>query len=342
VTGDAALERPRALVTGATGFLGGALVARLLEDGVPVRALVRDPGRARELRDEGVHTVVGDVTDPAAVDAAVDGVTTVYHFAGKLLQPGARPDDYRRTHVDGTALLLERSAAEPALARFVHCSTTGVLGITGAQPAAEDAPFRPTNVYERTKAMAEAAVRAAADGGLPVAIVRPGLVYGPGDLHLAGFFRAVLRRQFRPIGPRPVWLHPIYISDMTEAVVRCGRDPAALGECFHIAGPEPVTLDELAAVIAEAAGTDLPRGRIPMPAARAVASVGSALPRRIRRAAPLTRSRLEFLTHSRVYDVSKAERVLGFTAATDLRTGVRAAIEWYRRYGYLPAPAAAS
>ncbi|HVM63415.1 MAG TPA: NAD(P)H-binding protein, partial [Acidimicrobiales bacterium] len=65
-------ERPRALVTGATGFLGGALVARLLDDGTHVRALVRDPGRARELRELGVHTVVGDVTDPAAVDVAVD------------------------------------------------------------------------------------------------------------------------------------------------------------------------------------------------------------------------------------------------------------------------------
>jgi nucleoside-diphosphate-sugar epimerase len=342
VTSGSLGGRRPVLVTGATGFLGAALVTRLVGDGVPVRALVRDPERARLLADRGVEPVVGDVTNPRAIDVAVGGTATVYHLAGKLLHPGARAEDYRRTHVDGTVMLLERCAREPALERFVHCSTTGVLGVTGPEPADETAPMHPTNVYERTKAMAEGAVRAAADAGLCVAIVRPGLVYGPGDIHLAGFFSAVLRRQFRPIGPRQVWLHPIYIDDMTEAFVQCGAHPAAVGECFHIAGRRPVALEELAAAIAEAAGTELPRGHIPLPAARAVASVGDALPRRLKRVAPLTRNRLDFLTHSRVYDVSKAERLLGFTAATDLRTGVRQTVEWYRENGYLPSPVRAS
>jgi nucleoside-diphosphate-sugar epimerase len=285
-----------------------------------------------------VEAVVGDVTDPGAVDAAVDGVATVYHLAGKLLKPGERADGYRRTHVDGTVRLLERSAAEQGLRRFVHCSTTGVLGVTGERPADEMAPLRPTNVYERTKAMAETAVRVASDGGLPIVIVRPGLVYGPGDVHLAGFFRAVVRRQFRPIGPRPVWLQPIYIDDITDALVRCASSPAAVHECFHIAGRQPVTLEALARQIAEAGGTVLPGRYIPLPAARAVASMGDVLPGRLKRAAPLTRSRLAFLTHSRVYDVTKAHRMLGFAAATDLRTGVRETVKWYREHGYLPSP----
>jgi nucleoside-diphosphate-sugar epimerase len=342
VTSDATQARAPALVTGATGFLGGALVARLLADGAHVRALVRDPARAQQLAGVGVVTVVGDVTDPGALDAAVDGAATVYHLAGKLLQPGVRAEEYHRTHVDGTALLLERCAAERGLARFVHCSTTGVLGVTGERAADEESPLGPTNAYERTKAIAEGAVQAASEQGLPTVIARPGLVYGPGDLHLAGFFRAVLRRQFRPIGPHQVWLHPIFIDDMTEALVRCGRSPAAIGECFHIAGRRPVTLEELAAAIADAGGTALPRRHIPRPAARALACVGDLLPGRLKGAAPLTRSRLDFLTHSRVYDVTKAERLLGFTAATDLRSGVREAVEWYREHDYLPSPARVS
>jgi nucleoside-diphosphate-sugar epimerase len=215
---------------------------------------------------------------------------------------------------------------------LVHCSTTGVLGATGAQAADEAAPYRPTNAYEQTKVEAEGLVHAS---GFPAVIVRPGLVYGPGDLHLLGFFRTIQRRQFRPIGRRPVWLHPIYIDDMTEALLRCGHHPRAAGECFHIAGTEPVTIAHLAATIATAVGVAPPRGIIPLPAARAVAAVGDALPARLRSAAPLTRSRLDFLTHSRVYNVAKAQQVLDFAAATDLPTGIAHSVAWYRRHGHL-------
>ncbi len=326
----------RVLVTGATGFLGGSLVRRLLLAGVRVRALVRSPAKASQLAGQGVEAVLGDMGDEDAVAAAVDDVTVVFHLAGKLLEPGEPPHEYRRTHVDGTKRLIDCSRRQPRLERFVHCSTTGVLGSTGDRPADENAPLRPTNVYEATKAEAELAVRAACEEGFPAVVARPGLVYGPGDLHLVTFFRSVLRRQFRPIGRQTVWLHPIYIDDMTEAFLRCGVCPAAVGECFHIAGPEPVSLERLATAIAEAGGTTPPAGRIPLPAARALAAVGDALPARLRRSAPLTRSRLDFLTHSRVYCVAKAERFLDFVAPTDLAAGIAHSIAWYREYGYLP------
>jgi nucleoside-diphosphate-sugar epimerase len=217
----------------------------------------------------------------------------------------------------------------------VHCSTTGVLGATGERPADEAAPLRPTNVYEATKAEAEQAVRDAAGEGLPAVIVRPGLVYGPGDLHLLAFFRAILRRRFRPIGRRTVWLHPIYIDDMTEALVRCSRHPAAISECFHVAGREPVALADLAEAIARAGGTHVPRGRVPLPAAKALATLCDRLPPKLKRSAPLTRNRLDFLTHSRVYDVAKAKRLLDFAAGTDLTTGVAQTLAWYRQERHL-------
>jgi nucleoside-diphosphate-sugar epimerase len=200
----------------------------------------------------------------------------------------------------------------------------------------EDAPVRPTNVYEATKAEAESAVHQARQEGLPAVIVRPGLVYGPGDVHLVKFYRSVLRRQFRPIGRRPIWLHPVYIDDMTDAFIRCGTHPAAIGECFHIAGPEPVSLEGLAAAIAEAGGTTLPPGRIPVPAARALAALGDCLPAVLKSAAPLTRSRLEFLLHSRQYDTTKAMRVLDFAARTSLPTGMERTIAWLQDLGRGP------
>jgi nucleoside-diphosphate-sugar epimerase len=333
--------RTTVLVTGATGFLGASLVRRLLSDGARVRVLARSPVKAEPLADQGAQVAVGDITDRAAVRAALDGAEVVYHLAGRLLVPGVPATEYQRTHVEGTKVLLACCEQAPGLERFVHCSTTGVLGVTGDRPAGENAPMRPTNIYEATKAEAELAVRNACREGFPAVIARPGLVYGPGDLHLLPFFRSVLRRRFRPIGRREVWLHPIYIDDMTEALVRCGRRGAAVGECFHLAGREPVPLAGLADAIARAGGARLPPGRIPVVAARAVAALGDRLPPRLQRSAPLTSSRLDFLTHSRMYDVTKAVRLLDFAAATSLRTGAARAMAWYRQQGYLK-PGAAS
>jgi nucleoside-diphosphate-sugar epimerase len=329
----------KVLVTGATGFLGTSLVRRLLSGGAQVRVLARSPMKAKPLTDQGAELVTGEITDRAAVAAAVDGVSVVYHLAGRLLVPGVPAAEYHRTHVDGTKLLLACAYKVPSLERLIHCSTTGVLGATGVRPADEDAPLRPTNVYEATKAEAERAVTDAWRYGFPAVVARPGLVYGPGDLHLLPFFRAVLRRRFRPIGRRTVWLHPIYIDDLTEALVRCGRREEAVGECFHLAGLEPVRLAQLAATIARAGGTRVPPGRIPLSAAQAAAALGDRLPPDLRRSAPLTGSRLDFLTHSRIYEVAKAKRLLDFAAATDLSTGIARTLAWYREEGYLPAAA---
>jgi nucleoside-diphosphate-sugar epimerase len=329
-----------ALVTGGTGFLGASLTRRLLTDGARVRVLARSRVRAQPLADLGAEIVTGDITDQASVRAAVDGMQVIYHLAGPLLVPGVPASQYRRTHVTGTELLLDCSEQEPSLERFVHCSTTGVLGVTGDRPADEDAPLRPTNIYEQAKADAETMVRRSWRQGFPAVVARPGLVYGPGDVHLLSFFQAIFRRRFRPIGRREARLHPIYIDDMTEALVRCGQRSAAVGQCFHLAGREPVAISELADVIARAEGTRLPSGHIPFFAARAVAGVGDLLPPGLKQHAPLTRSRLEFLTHSRVYDVSKAARLLGFAAETDLPMGVARTVEWYRQRGYLPSGAA--
>jgi nucleoside-diphosphate-sugar epimerase len=328
-------------VTGGTGFLGAALIRRLLADGADVRVLARSPAKAKPLTELGADVVIGDVTDEAAMRAAMDGARVVYHLAGPLLVPGVPAAEYQRAHVMGTRVVLDCCAAAPDLERLVHCSTTGVLGVTGDRPAAEDAPWRPTNMYEQAKADAETEVRRRCESGLPVAIARPGLVYGPGDIHLLPFFQAVQRRLFLPIGRRKAWLHPIYIDDMTEALVRCAQRRAAIGECFHLAGTEPVPIAELAREIARAEGTRLPPGNVPLAVARVVAGLGDRLPPKLRQGAPLTSSRLDFLTHSRVYDVSKARRLLDFAAPTDLPTGIARTVAWYRQHGHLP-PRAAS
>lgn len=323
------------LVTGATGFIGRGVVLRLLARGMQVRALARSRERASVLANQGVEIVWGDITDRDALEPALAGVDVVYHLAGKLLTPGVPTAEYRRIHVDGTSVLLDCCLKQPRQVRLVHVSTTGVLGVTGDHPADEASPVAPTNAYEATKAEAEERVRAADATGLSAVIVRPGLVYGPGDLHLLGFFRSIQRGLFRPIGVGPVWLHPIFLDDLIDALVLCGEHPRAPGECFHIAGETPVTLVDLAATIASALGVAIPRGTIPVALARAAAVAGELLPPHLRSRAPLTLSRLGFLTHSRIYDVTKARRLLGFVTATGLAIGIAQTVAWYEQEGLL-------
>lgn len=322
----------RTLVTGATGFLGMNLCQRLAETLTPTRALVRSPERAQALRTLGIEVIGGDVTDEAAVERAMDGVDVVFHLAGKLYIPGIPAEEYERIHVQGTRNVL-RQARERQIARLVHCSTTGVFGVTGSRPADEDATYAPTNAYERTKLQGESLTRTAMSEGLPAVIIRPGLVYGPGDLHLLGFFRSIQRGVFRPIGRAPVWLHPVYIDDMSDAMLRAAENPYAVGEAFNIAGRQPVTLLSLSQEIAKSLGVATPRGWIPLPIARTVAAVGDTLPAALRHRAPLTTSRLDFLTHSRMYRVEKAQRLLDFTAETSLAEGIARTASWYRAEG---------
>ena len=261
----------------------------------------------------------------------------MYHLAGPLLVPGVPAAEYHRVHVLGTATVLDCCAESPTLERLVHCSTTGVLGITGERPAVEDDPFRPTTDYERAKAAAETGVRGAIAVGLPAVIARPGLVYGPGDVHLASFFQAIARGVFLPIGRRAAWLHPIYIDDMTEALIQCGQRSSALGECFHFAGTTPVPISELARAIASAEGPGCCRGTYRSP--WLVRQPGSATCfRRGRGSAP--RSRQAGLSSSPTAGcTTSAGRGNGLASSprTDLREGITRAVAWYRAHGYLPA-----
>ncbi len=324
------------LVTGATGFLGSALVTELVRQRQPVRVLARDEQKARAQFGEAVSIIPGDITSARQAQQAVDGATVIYHLAGRLYHPSIPTELYRTTHVEGTRVLLAACKGQKQLRRIVHCSTTGVHGLTGKTAAAEDAPFAPTNPYEATKLEGElVALKAYKEEGLPISIVRPGLVYGPGDLHLLGFFSSINKGLFRVIDGGKALLHPIYIDDMTAAFLLCAQRPEAPGRVYTIAGERPVTIRELAGVIAHALGKELPPGNIPLWLANLAADIFHIVPGLQGERAPLTRSRVQFLTNSRFYDCSRAESELGFKAGMDLERGMQITAAWYHKHHYL-------
>jgi nucleoside-diphosphate-sugar epimerase len=324
------------LVTGATGFLGCALVTELVKRQQDVRILARDAKKAHLQFGEAITIIPGDITDAEQVQRAVDGVTTIYHLAGRLYHPGVPSELYYQTHVEGSRTLLNACQGQTQLQRIVYVGTTGVHGITGEKPAAEDAPFAPTNPYEATKLEGELlALKAYQEQGLPVSVIRPGLVYGPGDLHLLGFFVSIKKGLFRVIAGGEARLHPVYIDDLTSALLLCAESPQALGRSYTIAGDRPVTIKELATAIAHAQGRELAGGSIPLWLANLASDIFALVPGLQGERAPLTRSRVKFLTNSRVYDISRAESELGYTPRIGLEEGMQLTAAWYRKHHYL-------
>jgi nucleoside-diphosphate-sugar epimerase len=338
------------LVTGATGFLGSALTTELLKcqigvgqpqevsrsDAPTLRILARHEKKALQQFGDRVEIITGDIIDKEQVQRAIDGVTTIYHCAGRLYHPSVPTTLYYQTHVEGTATLLKACQGQAQLRRLVHISTTGVHGITDTTPVTEDAPFAPTNPYEATKLEGELlALKAHQEHGLPVSVVRPGLVYGPGDLHLLGFFRAIKKGLFRVIDGGKALLHPVYINDMVAAMLLCGEQPQAVGRVYSIAGDHPITIRELATSIAHALDQKFPAGSIPLWLANLVSDIFAITPGMRGEHAPLTRSRVKFLTHSRIYDISRARSELGYRPKVGLEDGMKRTAAWYYEHHYI-------
>jgi nucleoside-diphosphate-sugar epimerase len=329
-----------AVVTGATGFLGSALVTELVKRQQPVRILARDEKKARQQFGDAVTIIPGDITDAMQVQWAVDGATTLYHLVGHLYHPSIPPELYRQTHVEGTRILLRACRGQTQLRRIVHVSTTGVFGVTGETLAAEDAPFAPTNPYEATKLEGEQlALKAYQEQGLPVTVVRPGLVYGPGDLHLLGFFASINKGRFRVIAGGKALLHPVYIDDLVAALLLCAERSQAPGRSYNIAGECPASVRELAIAIAHALGRELPAGSIPLWLANLASDLFTVMPGMRGEHAPLTRSRVKFLTQSRIYDIRRAKSELDYTPAVPLQEGMKLTAAWYYKHHYLDDPA---
>ncbi|MGH2498004.1 MAG: NAD-dependent epimerase/dehydratase family protein, partial [Ktedonobacteraceae bacterium] len=163
----------------------------------------------------------------------------------------------------------------------------------------------------------------------------PGLVYGPGDLHLLGFFVSIKKGLFRVIDGGKALLHPVYIDDLVAAFLLCAACPQAIGRSYNIAGERPVSVRELATAIARALDKRLPVGSIPLWLANLASDVFAVMPGMKDERAPLTRSRVQFLTNSRIYDITRAKSELGYAPKVGLEEGMKLTASWYYKHHYL-------
>jgi len=322
------------LVTGATGFTGGSLARRLAAQGASVRALVRDRAKARSLEAQGIDVRVGQLTSRNDVVAAARGCEQIHHIAAVFRTAGHPDSYYREVNVGGTQNVLE-AARRVGCERVVHCSTGGVHGHIANPPAGESYPFGPGDIYQRTKLEAELAAAAAASRGQSVVIVRPGPIYGEGDLRFLKLYRAVARGMFVMIGSGRPKLHMVHIDDLVDGILLCSTSAAAPGEVFILAGPEAPTLNEIVRHIAHSLGVKEPRWRVPVWPVKAAGLLCESICVPLRIDPPLHRRRVAFFTHHREFDCSKAVRLLGYAPKVSPAEGIARTAEWYRAAGYL-------
>jgi len=331
----------KTLVTGATGFTGSHLARRLVDEGEGVVAFVRPTSDTIGLEALGVECRVVDITDADDVAHHFGGIGRVYHIAATFRVEHTDVDEFRRVNRDAVGHLLD-AARGAGVERFVHCSTVGVQGEIDDPPATEEAPYRPGDHYQQSKMEGELLAREAIEAGMPVSIVRPAGIYGPGDTRFLKLFRPIARRRFVMIGSGEVLYHLTYIDDLVDGILRAGRRPGAVGGIFTLAGARYTTLNELVETIADAVGVAPPRWRIPYGPVYAASVVCAALCRLVGVSPPLYPRRVEFFSKDRAFDISRAREVLGYDPAVSLAEGLARTAAWYRAEGLLDADARGS
>lgn len=333
--GRAAAAAPRTvLVTGASGFLGRAVARDVLAAGHVVRTLQRRPSGV-----DGVDDVLGSVTDPETVARALDGVDAVVHLAAKVSLSG-EPADFERVNVEATGALLD-AARSAGVGRFVHTSSPSVAHAGASIVGADAEPADPDHArgeYARTKALGERLALAADTDGFAVVVVRPHLVWGPGDTQLVERVVERARAGRLPLlGHGQALIDTTYVDNAASALVAAlDRAPDVHGNAYVVTNGEPRPVVELLAGICRAAGVRPPAWAVPPSVAKAagglVERVWAAGPGRRPDAdePPMTRFLAEQLSTAHWFDQRRTRADLRWAPAVTLDEGFARLAASYR------------
>lgn len=331
-----------AVITGSTGFIGRHLVDALLEQGAEVRALAR-PETPRGLRDPRLGYWEADLLDDRSVRESPiwTGATHVFHLAG--MTKARTLDQFRGGNVFPTANVLAALAGRGGRPpRVVLVSSQAAAG----PASAAEAPVRegdrpvPIEAYGRSKLQAEQAVVRYRDS-LPVTIVRPSSVYGPGDRDFLNVFRQERRRVALRVVPRDHVLSLVHVRDLVRALVLAATSPVAIGRTYFVADEAPVSWGELYDAIDEVVGNHPISIRVPLPMLRLVARGGDLVSAVTGRPLIANRNKAA-LARPRwwVCDASRAREDLGWRAEVPLLDGLRETYTWYVEARWLAQPKA--
>jgi len=322
----------RVLVTGGRGLLGSAVVRELVARGHDVTSFQRtSAGHAAPIVE-----VLGDVTDPAAVAAAMAGQEAVVHLAARVSMVGPW-EEFVRINVEGTRTVLDAAVAE-GVTSFVQVSSPSVAHAGEPLVGAEATPATPEHArgpYARSKAEAELLALGYDGPGMAVTAVRPHLVWGPGDTQLVGRIAERARSgRLVLVDDGAALIDSTYVDNAAEAIAqaleRCDN-PEVHGQAFVISNGQPRTVAELVGRIAVAAGATPPTRHVPFPVARAA---GAAIERAWVRAGrpdepPLTAFVAEQLATAHWFDQRRTWRALDWRPRVGIEEGLARLAAWY-------------
>ncbi|HUT34607.1 MAG TPA: NAD(P)-dependent oxidoreductase [Planctomycetota bacterium] len=324
----------KALVTGATGFVGSHLAERLCREGAEVVCLVRPTSRLEWLEGLPVEKVVGSLEAPEALP--LGEVDWVFHVAA--VTRARPPAAYVAANTEPTRRLVEAAARanRGGLKRFVYVSSQAAAGPTPTEaPLDETAEPHPLPGYGASKLASERAVLAARDR-VPVCIVRPPSVYGPRDPNFVSLFRTAQRLRLAPVvGSPSKQLSLVHVADLVEGIWLAARAEAAVGQTYFV-GSGTHTWREIVAALGAALGLRLRILRLPGLVARLVGEIGELKWTLTGKPQIVCRRKMRDALQRRwTCTWAKAERELGYKARKGLVEGLRETALWYAERGWM-------
>jgi dihydroflavonol-4-reductase len=327
----------RALVTGATGFVGAAVARALLREGWQVRALVRGGSDRSNLQTLPVEAAVGDLTDPASVDRALIDCRALFHVAADYRLGARDPAELYRNNVDGTRNML-LAARRAGVEKTVYTSSVATIGIPAdGTPGDEQTPNdlgAMIGHYKRSKFLAEQAAVEAARGGQPVVIVNPSTPVGPGDVKPTPTGQVVLDAA---AGRMPAYvdtgLNIVHVDDVAAGHLLAFHRGRA-GERY-ILGGEDMSLRQILGEIARIVGRKPPRIRLPYAAVLPIAYVAEGIAKVTGRSGRVTLEGVRMSRKRMFFSSSKAVRDLGYSWRPPAEAFADA-VRWFRDRGLVP------
>ncbi len=331
----------KAIVTGATGFIGSAVARRLLAEGVALRALVRRNSDRRNLGGLDIEIVEGDLSDDASLARACQGCDALFHVAADYRLWARRPSEIYQANVEGTRAIL-KAAAEAGVTRVVYTSSVATLEPPGdGVPGDKSTRAKLAEIighYKRSKFMAEEVVRDFVNKGLAVVTVNPSAPVGPRDVKPTPTGRMILEAA---AGRMPAYvdtgLNIVHVDDVADGhwlAFKHGR----IGESYVLGG-ENMTLCEILTCIAELVGREPPKLRLPYNLILPIAHLSEAAARFTGKSPVATVEGVKLSKKMMFFSSDKAEKELGFAARPPL-LALQDAVRWFQDNGYVrPSPA---
>jgi|Deesub1362A_J573_1020465.scaffolds.fasta_scaffold02277_4 nucleoside-diphosphate-sugar epimerase len=320
----------RALVTGATGFIGSHLTERLIKRGYRVSCLVRKTSNLRWIEDLEVDLVVGDCSNMDTLIDAVKGFDYVFHVAG--LTKTSRPEEFYIINYKGTENLIRAVAkSNREIKRFIYLSSLAAYG-PSLNSDMNNKPH-PVSEYGKSKLKGEEAVMNYGDT-VPVTILRPSVVYGPRDRQLYVVFKWI-NKGFVPYWGNSI-LSMVYIDDLVDAIILAAESEKAIGKIYFISDGREYEIDIIINEIARSLGRDVKKIRIPLSLMPMVGFVGERLGRFIDGGELINRDKIRELKYNKwVCSIIDAEDDLNYRPQIGLKEGIKWTAEWYRIHKWL-------